>query len=257
MFLKSERNEEILRKEPDFCGPFPKKMFLPSRTPPVVLAWFLLVLAGCGQKPSLQEEYQTIQESAAKLSNSTVYVLDTDSSHVDWTLRKETGEWVKGSFRPEKGSLVLEKENIIAGFLEGDGWNGSIPEPMKELDLEKEKKIVLDSVPILRTDRGRKVRVDITQTSRSVDRIDFRQTVDTTTQRPSHILQANFELADSLLPVSILVREKKAKKRIVLTGTHTLHLPDFGVFSTAKHPLIPARYNPDLSVGFRLVFKPL
>ncbi len=258
MFIKIGGERAYLMKEADFCAPFqpPMPRILIPRL--VVFCFCAIILVGCSQKQGLNEEYRQIGEAASKLKGAQVFILNRDSSYITWKSRNRKGTEASGKFRPSKGSLVIEDAGIIAGFLEGDLLQDVTPDPNPILQLAKEKRMLLDSFPVLETARGRMIRLDITQSGRIVVRSDFRQNSGTSTDSiPGYSLRCNLELADSLMAVSVISRQIRQKNKIVLTGTYVLNSRDFGLFSIGQNPSMVPLWTPEIPLVFRLVFSPL
>lgn len=258
MFTKIRGDRAFLVKVADFCSPFQPPMPRIFITLPVVFCFCAIVLAGCSQKQGLNEEYRLIGEAASKLKGAQVYILNRDSSYVIWKSRNRKGTEASGRFRPSKGSLVTEDDGIIAGFLEGDLFQDVIPDPNPILQLAKEKRMLLDSFPVLETARGRMIRLDITQSGRIVARSDFRQSSSAFTDSiPGYSLRCNLELADSLMGISLTSQQIRQKNKIVLNGTYVLNARDFGLFAIGRNPGMVPLWTPEIPLVFHLVFSPL
>lgn len=217
-----------------------------------------LLLWGCSQKQGLNEEYRQIGEAASKLKGAQVFILNRDSSFVTWKSRNRKGTEASGKFRPSKGSLVMEDGGIVAGFLEGDIFQDVTPDANPILQLAKEKRMLLDSFPVLETTKGRMIRLDITQSGRIVARSDFRQSSGAFTDSiPGHSLKCNLEMADSLMGISLTSRQIRQKNKIVLNGTYVLNARDFGLFTIGQNPSMVPLWTPDIPLVFHLVFSPL
>ena len=257
MFTKIGGVRAFLMKVGDFCGPFQPPMprkFIPI---PVIFCFCALFFFGCSQKQGLNEEYHQIGEAASKLKGAQVFILNRDSSFVTWRSRNRKGTEASGKFRPSKGSLVMEDGGIVAGFLEGDIFQDVTPDTNPILQLAKEKRMLLDSFPILESARGRMIRLDITQSGRIVARSDFRQSTTFTDSIPGYSLRSNLELADSLVAVTITSQQIRQKNKIVLNGTYVLNARDFGLFTIAQNPTMVPIWTPDIPLVFHLVFSPL
>jgi hypothetical protein len=258
MFTKIGGVCAFLMKVADFCGPFQPTMLRIFVQLFLVFCFCILLSGGCTQKQSLHEEYNQIGEAASKLEGAQVFILDADSSYVTWRSRNRKGTEASGKFRPSKGSLVIEDGGIVAGFLEGDLFSDVIPDANPTLNLEKEKKMLIDSFPVLQTARGRLIRFDITQSERIVDRSDFRQTIALQTDSiPGISLRCNLELADSLLAVSITSQQIRQKNKILLKGNHVLNAREFGLFSIGQNPSMVPLWTPEIPLVFHLIFSPL
>jgi hypothetical protein len=245
-------------KVADFCGPFHPSMPRIFFQIFVAFGFCSFLFWGCTQKQSLNEEYNQIGEAASKLKGAEVFILNTDSSYVTWRSRNRKGTEASGKFRPSKVTLVMEDGGIVACFLEGDLFSDVLPDPNKILNLASEKKMLLDSFPVLQTARGRLIRMDITQSERIVARSDFRQSVSPFTDSiPGISLRCNLELADSLMAVTLTSKQVQQKKRIVLDGTYVLNARDFGLFTIGQNPSIVPLWTPDIPLVFHLVFSPL
>ena len=258
MFTKIRRVCAFLMKVADFCGPFHPSMPRIFFQIFVAFGFCSLFFWGCSQKQSLNEEYNQIGEAASKLKGAEVFILNTDSSYVTWRSRNRKGTEASGKFRPSKGSLVMEDGGIVAGFLEGDLFSDVIIDPNQILNLASEKKMLLDSFPVLQTARGRLIRMDITQSERIVARSDFRQSVSPFIDSiPGISLRCNLELADSLMAVTLTSKQVQQKKRIELNGTYVLNARDFGLFTIGQNPSMVPLWIPDIPMTFHLVFSPL
>jgi len=246
-------------KEVDFCTPFikpPSKSLLRFFN---ILSFFLVIFfQACTEKPSLQKEYEQIAEAAAKLGDAKVYILEVDSSYVTWNTRNSKGQDLKGRFQPSKGTLVIEKGSIIGGYIEGDLWEGNQATVKPTFDRIKEKKMLFDSFPVLNSEAGRKIRLDVTQSGRSVVRSEFRQLDANSSQSiPIYLVQANLTLADSVLSVNLPMKLESRRGRIGLNGSYTLNVRDFGIFSMVKNPMSVPPWTPEFPLAIHLLFKPL
>jgi hypothetical protein len=257
MFLKFIRKSGLFGKEGDFCTPFQTNVsVLTFNKPKLVLLLCLILPLACQHKPTLQEEYKVIQESASKLRNGKVFIVDSDSSYVEWKLKKEGSPDLTGRFKPSKGTLILENEQIVAGFFEGDLWDGNSFLTKTAFNLAKEKTALLDSFPKLNGEWGRIVRMDITQTGHNIARSDYHSisSFDTTSNL---VLLSNLTLADSLLPVTLPVKETLSTKRIELKGNFRLNARDFGVLIRPRNPNYKTPWSSEIPLSFHLVFRPL
>jgi len=98
--------------------------------------------------------------------------------------------------------------------------------------------------------------MDITQTGHNIARSDYHSisSFDTTSNL---VLLSNLTLADSLLPVTLPVKETLSTKRIELKGNFRLNARDFGVLIRPRNPNYKTPWSSEIPLSFHLVFRPL
>lgn len=215
-----------------------------------------LLLCGCNQKSGLKEEYDAINLAASKLPGSKVYIINPSASIFEWALTGDSGRVLTGSFSPEKGSLVLEEDRLVAGFWSANVWDKNKINIKQNVNILLETRAIMDSTPKLKAVDNRTMKFELVQSGRNVLRSDYRSGVgfgiDTSA---THILQGNLTIADSTVAVSLPINLKLGKGQVEIKGSFVVNYPDFGVghrFQNHNPRLIWAKAIP---VKFRLIFK--
>jgi len=223
------------------------------------LAFFLLLVFtySCKEKNGIQEEYRQIAEATSKLSNGVFYIIDTDSSQVLWEVQNSTGQVLSGKITPEKGSLILEKERLVGGFIASSFKNIFILKNEMKLNPTKEKKKLLDSLPKLRSEKAKILRIDIEQSGRQIMNSGFREGInpgiDTSV---THILQVSVLFGDSIKNISLPATLIKKPNRITLNAKSSISYSEFGI-QTGRYGSESSRaWNSWIPLKFHLVFKP-
>jgi polyisoprenoid-binding protein YceI len=221
---------------------------------------FLLFTSACSERMGTDEEYARVEEASSRLGNARMLVLVPDSSQVGWVIRHRSGQAFSGRFRPSKGSLVLEDENLVAGFLEGDLLKDSRPDPGQDSLAFLRPDSLLRYFPRLMASVSSPFRLDIRQVSRVVARSDFRQFTGLKAQEPTHQVQADLDLADSTVLVSIPVQVEAGAGAVRVSGDYSVNLRDFGLLTEVLPGGAQAPFDPVVQCRidwrFRLWKKP-
>jgi hypothetical protein len=220
--------------------------------------FFAILLFGffsCADHRDNIDEYQEIREAASKLTGAKVYIIDTSASQMHWRMVNGENKIFSGTFFPEKGSVVVEKGLLVAGFWSGDLWRRSKLDPTMLADAALLQQVLLDSTPILKTASAKSMRLDMEQINRQIIRSDYHNAfnpgIDTSA---THLIQASLTLSDSTLSVAIPVKLKIKSERVEITGIYNLNLPDFGIKYNRLNAEGKNRWQGSFPVSFRLVF---
>lgn len=217
---------------------------------------FLLLTAACSERMGPDEEYARVQEASSRLGNARMLVLESDSSQVGWVIRHSSGRAISGRFRPSKGSLVLENENLVAGFLEGDMMKDNRPDAGQDSLRCFRPDTLLRYFPRLMASVSSPFRLDIRQVSRLVTRSDFRQFPGIRAGEPTHQVQADVELADSVIQVSIPVSVEVRAGGVRVSGDYSVNLRDFGLLTEALPGGAPYPFDPLVQCRIDWRFRP-
>jgi len=215
-----------------------------------------IFLLSCETKKGLQEEYIEIAQATSRLSHGRLYVIDVDSSRLDWEVFNQNGKKISGRLGFEKGSLILEKERLVAGFVEGSLLSNKLISNELNLNLNVEKRKLLDSNLVLKTESGNVVRFDIEQSGHQYFKSGFKENVNANTDTSvTHLLQVEFTFADSTRSISIPSKLKKLGSNQILSANLNINFPDFGVKFNRFSNDPNLAWNTSVAVKLRLVFK--
>lgn len=223
----------------------------------LALSGWLLFLFSCNPSGGTEEEYRQIEETSAGLESSTVLVLDSQASWIGWKIQKTQGPaFLQGKLRFSKGSLVVEKGNVIAGFVESDIWKNSIPDSVPAAYSPKDKAQLCDSFPRICSALGSRFRIDLEQTGRFVARSEFRQDPGAVQDSGwTHQYQFKLTIADSTLPTYCQVRQQITGKEVVVDGLYKLQVRDFGIFVKPRNPHYVPNWYTEIPIQLHLVFR--
>jgi hypothetical protein len=222
-----------------------------------LLSGLLLVIAcfSCGKKQDSGGENGQVKEMAGGLPGGKAFEIDSLQSEVLWTLRKSDGSWLKGRFKPGKGYLLLEGNSLAAGFFEGDLWkNNTLTDSLNSPSLGSGK-FLKDSLPVLFTPYGRKIRFDLKQTSRVIPRSEFRSIPSGDSLYPTHDIQFQAEIADSSQLLRLPLRLKLQAKQVSVSGSFQLNLREFGILSNQITAPGNIQWIPEAGLQFNLHFR--
>jgi|GEM_PF-3539361 len=232
-----------------------KKLILEfSRTLNVFLL-LLLPLFSCETKQDSEGENGQVKEMAGGLPGGKAYEIDSLGSEILWTLRKSDGSWLKGRFKPGKGYLLLEGNSLAAGFFEGDLWRNNILTDSLNAPSLGAEKFLKDSLPVLFTPNGRKIRFDFRQTSRVIPRSEFRSLSAGDSLAPTHDIQFQAEMADSSQQLRLPLRLRIEKSKVLVSGNFQLNLREFGILSNQLNAPGKIQWIPEAGLQFNLHFK--
>lgn len=216
---------------------------------------FCLLFSSCTQENPVEKEYENIGHSSSKISGVSVFVLDSNASALNWIVARPDGKSIKGTLHPTIGSLLVEKERILAGFWEGNSFDGTDIVSSPGLDLSQLVRTLLDSNRKLRSSVGKKYHFELAQIGRQIIRSDYKVTVEMdSSQSITHIIQGNLQLADSSLSVTLPVFVQLGEKKCEIRGEYKLNYTDFGVNSGPKAHLNVQDFSTPVQVKYRLVF---
>lgn len=227
------------------------------KSPFFALCGCLLFLLSCNQTADREAEYRQIEETSSGLEYSTVLLLDTQASWISWKVQKTQGPaFMQGKLRLSGGSLVVEKGNVIAGFVETDIWKNSQPDSVPATYSEKDKTQLCDSFPRICSAIGSRFRMDLEQTGRFVARSEFRQ--DPAAVQDSgwtHQYQFKLTMADSTLPAYCQVKQQTGKDEVLVEGFYKLQVRDFGIFVRPRNPNYVPNWYTEIPLRLHLVFR--
>ena len=221
------------------------------------LGFAIAFLAACSQQGGTEEDYRQIEETSAALENSSVYVLDSHASWIEWKVQKTQGpHFLQGKLRLTKGSVVVEKGNVIAGFLESDVWKNANPDSVPSDYTLKDKALFCDSFPRACSPSGSRIRFDLEQSGRFVVRSEFRQDQDVKADSGlTHQYQFKLTLADSTLPTYCQVRQQVNEREVRVDGLYKLQVRDFGIFVRPRNPHYVPNWYTEIPMQMHLVFR--
>ena len=215
------------------------------------------ILLSCESKHGLKEEYKQMAEATSRLSNGKMFVIDSDSSTLIWEVMNQAGQKISGQIQVQKGSVILEKDRLVAGFYSGDVQSGKLFINQTKMDPKTEWKIILDSLPKLRSESGKIFKIEIEQSGHKVIRSGFKEDMShNLIDKSTHLLQVNLTLADSSRSISMPAKFEKRGQFYVLDAAVSLNHFDFGLLYN-RHSTDPTKvWNSVVPVQFHLVFKP-
>ena len=221
-----------------------------------LLCFFLLLHAfSCRPAETGNQEENRVKEMAGGLPGGRAFELDSLGSELAWTLRKNDGTFLRGSFKPGRGYVLLEGKSLAAGFFEGDIWNNNSLKDSAKTPTLGAMKFLQDSLPVLFSSRGRKIRFDLKQTSRVIPRSEFRSLGIQDSLSPTHDLQFQAEIADSSQALRIPLRLRMKAKELYLSGHCQLNLREFGILYKPQLGGSGKQWIPEASLEFRLHFR--
>ena len=218
---------------------------------PVLL---LLLLFSCGQEGNEGGEEARVREMAGGLPGGKAFRLDPARSQISWSIRKIDGSFLRGTFTPGKGYLLLEGNSPAAGF-----WEGDLLKDIRFTDSSAKVmagglQFLHDSLPQLFTPDGRRIRFDLRQTSRVIPKSEFRSLGNQDSLAPTHDFQFQAEIADSSQGLRLPLRLKMSAREVFISGHCQLNLREFGVLSRQVTNPSQRQWIPEASLEFRLFF---
>jgi hypothetical protein len=191
------------------------------------------------------------------MKGSTFWIVDSSRSFIRFQASQSSAFVVAGKIPVIKGSLLVEKSSILAGFFECQLSGCRIEEYPKGLDLKAELKMLHDSLPVLFSAPGNRIRVDLMQGGKQTIRTGYREIpapgADTSI---THLFQVKWEFADSVLnfslPASLLIKEKT----IDFKSFTSIGYSDYGLFYRRRPPGESPVWMPMIACQVELVFKP-
>lgn len=219
---------------------------------------FCFALASCQNENPVKQEYESIEKGSAKLSGAQIFVLDSIESEINWVVSSADAKVLKGTLHPSVGSILVEKERILAGFWEGRLFSGSLIEKPADFEPEAAIKALKDSNQRLYRAKANRFHFDLAQVNRQILRSDFKVSNESNSKETaSHIFQGNLSVADSVLFASLPVNLNISPKRIQISGTYRLNYSDFGIFSKSPEKLEMSTFQPAAELKYKLIFNNL
>ena len=217
----------------------------------------LILLYSCEPKNSLQAEYREMAEAASKLNHGSLLVINTDSSKVEWEIVNQQGQKVSGKIKTEKGTLILEKERLVAGFFTGSLVSNILKDNQLKYDINLEKKKLVDTIPKLKTEKGNLIRLDIEQSSHQVLRSGSKENFSPESDpAATHLFQVKITFADSTRSISLPAKLQKVGKNFILDASLSINYVDYGV-QFNRFATNPAKaWNSWIPVKLHLLFSP-
>lgn len=215
-----------------------------------------LILASCQPENPVGAEYAAIEQASASLSGASVFILDSTKSEICWTATTPDGQFVKGKIHPNLGSLISEKERLLAGFWSGTWDKVSDITSSPTLQTSSWFKMLLDSNQQLGGFQGKKFHMELTQIGRQIIRSDYKTTPESEEQTGvTHQMQGNLTLADSVLYVTLPAQIKFSPGVISVSGNYSLNYNDFGIFSAFRNVKETAQFKPPVQIKYNLFFQ--
>lgn len=211
--------------------------------------------ASCRKEPSGREVYTQIETGASANTRATFFEIDTLHSVFNWRYTGPDNQDVTGTLRPVLGSLVVENQMVLAGFVEANVLASNISTGSEPKNRSFLHKALHDSVPILYRS-GSTLRLDLAQATRNIPKSDFNSGSAFPDSLYGYVLGANLEVVDSTRNVSLPVSLKIGPKQVLITGEYNLIPQEFGIkpLSTVRPGFMD---NSRIAIQYRLVFKPL
>lgn len=223
----------------------------------ITALFFILSFLGCKEEDSGEgEKGRRIREMASGLPKSSACMIDSLQSEIKWTILRNNGSSISGIFHPSRGSLILEGNSVAAGFFEGDFWNNNQVKSDTGGEIrEAGLKFLKDSCPVVFSNQGRILRMDLKQISRVVPRSEFRSlgSLDSNTIS-THNLQLQTEIADSSQSIRIPLNIRISGKQVFLSGNCLLNLRDFGILSRQIPNPSKLQWQPEMRLELKLSF---
>ncbi len=211
---------------------------------------------GCRQENSLTEEYRELAKVTEKMKGSSFWVLDSTRSSIRFEANQSSSAMVSGKIPLHKGTLLMEKESVLAGFFEGKLSDCRVEENNSHLDMKAELKMLKDSLPVLFSRQGSRIRADLMQGGKQVQRTGYREpVVSGSGESCTHIFQVKWEFADSVLTIPLPATLKFEKKNTRFAAVADLGYQDFGLFYR-RMPGGASVWMPLIKCRIELVFKP-
>ncbi len=225
-------------------------------------SWIICLLTSwvwysCRPKDSLTEEYRELAKVTEKMKGSTFWIVDSSRSFIRFQASQSSAFVVSGKIPVNKGSLLVDKQSILAGFFDCPLSGCRVEEYPKNLDLDAELKMLRDSLPVLFSAPGNRIRVDMMQGGKQSIRTGYRESPapgsDTSV---THLFQVKWEFADSVLTFSLPASLSIKKKTIDFKSSAGIGYPDYGIAYRRRPGGESPVWMPMISCRVELVFKP-
>lgn len=217
---------------------------------------FAGIITGCRQENPVRAEYEAIEQASASLSGASVFILDSVQSKIAWTATTPDGQFVKGTIHPNLGSLISEKERLLAGFWSGNWDKVSDLTSLPTLDISAAFKTLLDSNKHLSGAQARKFHMELTQIGREIVRSDYKTTPESGEKLEiTHQIQGNLNLADSILYITLPVQIQFKPDLILISGKYSLNYNDFGIFTAYRNKKETAQFKPPVHIQYQFIFR--
>jgi len=221
------------------------------------LIFSLILLFSCEPKNTLQAEYREMAEAASKMNHGSLMVINPDSSKIEWEIVNQQGQKVSGKIKTEKGTLILEKERLVAGFFTGNLSSNALKDNQLKYDINQEKTKLFDTIPKFKTEKGSLIRLDIEQSSLQVVRPGFRENFSSASNPDAtHLLQVKITFADSARSISLPAKLKKVGKNFNLDASLSMNYMDYGIYFNRFSTDPTKIWNSLIPVKLHLIFSP-
>jgi hypothetical protein len=198
-----------------------------------------------------------MSEASNKMDGSSFWVLDSTSSEIEFELNHQFTQKLKCKLPLKKGTLILEKDRILAGFMEGKLSNIQVLENPQKMEIAKELKSLKDSVPVLYSGIGEIVRMDLIQGGKQVVRTGYREPLPPGVDpKCTHLFQIKWEFADSALSFQLPSIFKPEKNKATLTANFSISYPDFGIFYKRDKATMNSPWQHQIPLKMKLVYLP-
>lgn len=236
------------------------RFFFCFRTTYRALTGFVLLLilfTACRNSETESSSGSDAMEEMAKgLPGGSSMLLNSLESEISWTIRQNKGGFLKGTFKPERGFLLMEGRSLAGGFWEGDFFSANRIIDSSNTGKMASLQFLKDSIPALFRPGGNRIRMDLRQISRVIPRSEFRSsTTVPDSQFPSHDVYIQAEIADSSGGMRFPVKVLSDSGRVQISGHYQLNLREFGILVNPVQPKQPAYWIPEVSLEFRLIFR--
>lgn len=219
---------------------------------------FFATLASCQNENPVKQDYESIERGSAKLRGAQIFVLDSIESEINWVVSSADAKVLKGTLHPTVGSILVEKERILAGFWEGRLFSGILNEKPADFNPQAAIKTLKDSNRRLYRARANRFHFELAQVNRQIIRSDFKVSTEShSNESASHIFQGNLSVADSVLFASLPVNLNISQKRVQISGSYRLNYSDFGIYSKSPEKLEMSTFQPAAELKYKLIFNNL
>ncbi len=223
----------------------------------IFFSFLFFILFGCQQKSSLLEEYRELAKSSEKMDGTTFWIVDSTQSFIQFQVSQSADFALSGKIPIGKGTLLVEKERILAGFFEGKLSDCKIEENKKNIDLDKELKTLKDSLPRLFSKEGNIVRLDLVQGGKQIIRTGYREALPPGIDpNCTHMFQVKCEFADSVLTLPLASKINQEKNKIEFQASSNIGYQDFGVFYKRLPGGFSSIWMPQIPCQIKVVYKP-
>ncbi|HRH34063.1 MAG TPA: hypothetical protein PKY12_03350 [Catalimonadaceae bacterium] len=214
-----------------------------------------IALSSCQNENPVKQEYESIEMASSKISGARIFVLDSAQSEINWVISRPDAKVLKGVLHPRVGSILVEKERVLAGFWKGPLFESKLIEMPSGFDPQVALKALKDSNRRLNRTEANQFYFDLAQVNRQIIRSDYKVNSEVDSkERVSHIFQGNLDVADSVLYVSLPVFLEIGEKQVKISGRYRLNSSDFGVFSKPSGKNEMESFQPAAELNYRLIF---